>query len=57
MGSQTKTTIEASNILCEYFPKCLDLAFHLEESKTRMDEVLENVKPVKISISLLDMIK
>ena len=41
----------------EYFPKCLDQAFNLDESKTRMDEVLEDIKHVKIDISLLNVIK
>ena len=30
MGSQIKTTIEASDIPREYFPKCLDQPFHLD---------------------------
>ena len=56
-GSQIKTTIEASDILREYFLKCLDQPFHLDESKTRMDEALEDTKPIKIDIPLLNVIK
>ena len=57
MRSQIKTTIEASDIPQKYFSKCLDQPFHLDESKTRMDEVLEDVKLVKIDIPFLDVIK
>ena len=57
MGSQITTTIEASDIPCEYFLKCLDQLFHLDESKTWMDAVLENIKLVKIYIPLLNVIK
>ena len=54
-GSQIKTTIEASDVPCEYFPKCQDQPLHLDESKTRMAEVLEDIKPVKIDIPLLNV--
>ena len=57
MGSQIKTTIEASDVSREYFPKCLDQPLHLDESKTRMAEVLEDIKPVKIDIPLLNVTK
>ena len=56
-GSQIKTTIEASDVPREYFPKCLDQSLHLDESKTMMAEVLEDIKPVKIDIPLLNVTK
>jgi len=34
-----------------------DQPFYIDENKTRMDKVLENIKPVKIDIPLLDVIK
>ena len=50
-------TIEISDIPREYFPKCLDQPFHLDESKIRMEEVLEDIKPIKINIPLINVIK
>ena len=55
-GSQIKTNIEA-DVPCEYFLKCLNQPFHLDESKTRMDEVLKDINPVKIDIPFLNEIK
>ena len=39
------------------FFKCLDHPSPFDENNIRMDEVLEDVKPVKIDILLLDIIK
>jgi len=57
MESLFKTTIEVSDVPRSYIPKCLAQPFHFDENKTRMDEVLEDVKPVKIDIPLLNVIK
>ena len=36
---------------------CADQSFYFDENKTRMDEVIEDVKLVKIDIPLVDVIK
>ena len=51
MGSLIKITIESWDV-----PR-VDQPFYFDENKTRMDEVLENVKPIKIDIPLLGVIK
>jgi len=51
MGSLIKTTIDS------WDSARADQLFYFDENKTRIDEVLENVKPVKIDFSLLGVIK
>ena len=51
MGSLIKTTIESLDV------PCADQPFYFDENKTRMEEVLENIKLVKIDIPLLGVIK